>query len=102
MTSWEIEFNYSRAIQQASQIDGVANRLSQAASRDMDGILNELSRAWKSDSAPQYIQKGQKAGNDILDISRQLKKIADAIRTIAKQVRDAELEAGRIANERKS
>jgi len=97
----EIYFNYNKAIAQANRLDGIAKKMKNAANRDMQGILNDVSRAWKSDSAPQYVRKGEKVKGNIQTSSKNLEEIASTIRTIAKRVRDAELEAWRIANERK-
>lgn len=97
----EIYFNYNKAIAQANRLDGIASKMQNAANRDMQGILNDVSRAWKSDSAPQYVRKGEKVKGNIQTSSKNLEEIASTIRTIAKRVRDAELEAWRIANERK-
>lgn len=97
----EIYFNYNKAIAQANRLDGIAKKMKNAANRDMQGILNDVSRAWKSDSAPQYVRKGEKVKENIQTSSKNLEEIASTIRTIAKRVRDAELEAWRIANERK-
>ena len=97
----EIYFNYDKAISQANQLDNVAKKLKNAANNNMETILNDVSRAWKSDSAPQYVKKGQKVGNDMNTSAKNLNQIASTIRSIAKTVRDAELEAWRIANERK-
>ena len=96
----EIYFNYDQAIRQANDLDAVAKKLHNAANKDMDKILNDINRAWKSDSTPQYLNKGKKLEQDITTSARNLEKIADAIRTIAKTVRDAELRAWRIANDR--
>ena len=98
----EIYFNYNQAIEQAKQLDEVAGRLTNAADKDMEDLLNDVNSAWKSDSAPQYIKKGQKVEDDMRTTAGNLKNIAAAIRTIAKRILDAELEAWRIANERKS
>lgn len=98
----EIYFNYNQAIEQAKQLDEVAGRLTNAAGKDMEDLLNDINSAWKSDSAPQYIKKGQKVEDDMRTTAGNLKNIAAAIRTIAKRILDAELEAWRIANERKS
>lgn len=98
----EIYFNYNKAIEQAAKLEGIAKRLSTAADRDLETILSDVSRAWKSDSSPQYIRKGQKVQGDMHTTERNLKNIAQAIRTIAKRIFEAELEAWRIANERKS
>lgn len=97
----EIYFNYNRAVQQADQLDNVATKLQNAANRDMEDILNNISKAWKSDSAPQYIKKGNKVEGDMLTSAHNLERIASAIRTIAERVRDSELEAWRIAHARR-
>lgn len=97
----EIYFNYNKAVSQARQLDSAAAKLKQAAQNDMTEILNKVYVSWKSDSSPQYIKKGEKVRNDIVTTSRNLSSIAQAIRTIAERVKEAELEAWRIANERK-
>ena len=98
----EINFNYQRAVRQASQLDDIARRLKTAATADMENILAEVNRAWQSDSTPQYIAKGRKVKGDISTTAQNLKDIASAIRTIAERVRAAELEAWRVAHERNS
>lgn len=96
----EIYFNYNRAIAQANQLDGIAKKMRNAANNEMKQILNDVNHAWKSDSTPQYLKKGQRVESSIRMTAKNLAQIADAIRTIAKRVRDAELEAWRIAHER--
>ena len=98
----EIYFNYNKAIEQANQLDDIAKRLNNAASQDMERILNDVNSAWKSDSAPAYIKKGQKVETDMHTTAGNITNIASTIRTIAKRVFDAELSAWRIANERNS
>ena len=96
----EIYFNYDRAIEQAKKLEGISRQLKKAADNTMEGILNDVHGAWKSDSAPQYIKKGQKVEGDMGDTAGNLANIASTIRTIAQRIRDAELVAWRIANER--
>jgi WXG100 family type VII secretion target len=95
----EIRLNYNKAIQQANQLDEVAGRLLNLAGRDMESALDDVSKAWKSDSSPQFIKKGQKLETDMRTTVENLKKISSAIRAIAKRVYTAEMEAWRIANE---
>ncbi len=97
----EIYFNYNKAIGQATELEGISKRLKNAANDTMEDILNDVHVAWKSDSTSQYIKKGQKVEGDICTTANNLINIARTIRTIARRVRDAELEAWRIANERK-
>ena len=101
MTLSEIYFNYNQAISQANELDSIAKKAKQAANTDLQQIMNNVSSAWKSDNSNNYLKKGEKVGNDIRTTATNLTKIATAIRTIAKRVRDAELEAWRIANARK-
>ena len=96
----EIYFNYDRAIEQAKKLEGISRQLKKAADNTMEGILNAVHGAWKSDSAPQYIKKGQKVEGDMRATAGNLANIASTIRTIAQRIRDAELVAWRIANER--
>lgn len=96
----EIYFNYKKAINQANQLDEVAKKLRNASERSMENILNNVHKSWKSDNSLNYIKKGRQVEQDIASSANNLNKIAAAIRTIATRVRDAELEAWRIAHER--
>lgn len=96
----EIYFNYDKAIKQAGEMETVAKKLRKAADSTMDDILNDVNSAWKSDSTPQYIKKVQKVEGDILITAGNLDNIAQAVRTIAQRIKEAELEAWRIANAR--
>lgn len=95
-----INFNYARAIQQAERLETLSVRLKQAADNDMERLLNATRRAWQSDSAPSYLRKEEKVGAEIRSLSDELKKTARKIRVIAEEIRAAEMEARRIANER--
>ena len=55
--------------------------------------------ASKSASAPTYLRKGEKVEADLQTMAEDLKKTAVKIRSIAEQVRQAEMDARRIANE---
>ena len=96
----EIYFNYDKAIKQAGQMETVAKKLRKAADGRVYDILNDVNSAWKSDSTPQYIKKVQKVEGDILITAGNLDNIAQAVRTIAQRIKEAELEAWRIANAR--
>lgn len=96
----EIYFNYNKAVEQANQLDDIAKRLNNAASQDVEKLLNDINTAWKSDSTAAYIKKGQKVEADMRTTVNNIKNIAGTIRTIAKRIFDAEMEAWRIANER--
>lgn len=92
-----IQFNYQKAVSQANQLDDLANDLRNIANRNVDGALDQVAANWKGESASLFVQKGNKAKNDLLSSARQLSNTASAIRKAAENVRRAELEAKRIA-----
>lgn len=97
----EINFNYNKAMSQATELEDISKQLKNVANNTMEDVLNDVHVAWKSDSTPAYIKKGQKVEGDIRTTATNLNNIAQTIRTVARRVRDAELTAWRIANERK-
>ena len=100
VTLSEINFNYDRAVRQAERLEEMSARLERTADRDMEDLLDGIYRAWKSASATAYLRKGQKAEESVQAMAADLKKLARRIRTVAEQVRRAELEARRIVNEK--
>ena len=98
----EINFNYEQAMRQARTLEELAEKITNASERDMGDILNDVNSAWKSDNSAQYLKKGQKVKEDMLTTAENVERIAATIKTIAARIREAELEAWRIANERKS
>lgn len=98
----EIYFNYNKAIRQAAALESQAQKLRRISGSDMQDVLQSVHSAWQSESSPAYLKKGQKVQRDVLTTSENLKRIAQTIRTVAGIIRDAELQAWRIAHERKN
>ena len=97
---FQINFDYQKAREQAAWLDAMANKLEkEVANQKLDSILNDTNNAWRSDHSKEYIKKGQKVQEDIRASARNLRRVANAIRTIAKNLWEAEMEAWRIANE---
>lgn len=92
-----IQLNYQKAIRQANQLEDLANDLRNIANRNVDDALDQVAANWKGDSANMFLQKGNKAKNDLIASAKQLSNTAKAIRKAAENVRRAELEAKRIA-----
>lgn len=96
----EINFHYDRAVREAERLEAVSARLAKAGGDEMEDLLNEIYRIWKSDSSAQYLRKGQTVKTDLQTAADNMKKIAERIRAIAEEMRKAELEARRIVNEK--
>ena len=95
-----IEFNYSRALDQASKIDTTAGRLKTISDTDLKGVLQNVSAGWKGENANKYIVKGDILYGRICRVAGGLNSVASAIRAAAKTIYEAELEALRIEEER--
>ena len=98
----EIRFNFRQALAQASELDGVADRLERLADKTMEGSMQTLSGAWKGQNATAFLRKEDTLKKEIRKTPTEIHNVADDIRRIAKRIYDAEMEALRIATERKS
>ena len=96
----EIEFDFNQAKRQADRIDGIADDLSRLSQRKLENALQILSSNWKGTNASNYLKKGDRLQGEINGTVNELRSIASAIRTIAQNIYNAEMEALRIAEER--
>ncbi|MCI1722769.1 MAG: hypothetical protein LKM41_08150 [Lachnospiraceae bacterium] len=99
-TMTEILFNYSQAISQANALDEIAARVERVSDSDMQDAFDDLSSAWKSDSAKQYLLKGNRLCENVKKTAGDIREISNAIRRIAETTKAAEEESLRIATER--
>ena len=96
-TLFEINLNYSKAINQAEQLEGAARDLKNLANNDFQGCLDSIAVDWKGENARAYINKGIKLKDDIEKSAAGLEKAAKTIRNIAERTRDADINARNIA-----
>ena len=102
MTEREIKLNYQQAIKQAGKLEDIANKLENLSSNKLSNTVGTLKQAWQSDSSPQYYNKVDKVQGDINTTAKQVRKIANSIRTTADAVRNSEMKAIEIAKTRSS
>lgn len=93
-----INFNYQKAMRQAAQLEDLANQLKRIANSDVDSALDQVAGSWKGDSANIFLQKGNKAKNDLIQSAKQLQNTANAIKSAARTLRNAEIRAKQIAD----
>lgn len=92
-----IQLNYQQAINQAKSLENLASELRTLANNNMESTISELSGNWTGDNARAFIEKAEKAQNDLLKNARALTDAARVIRESAENIRKAELLAKRIA-----
>lgn len=102
MTEREIKLNYQQAIRQASRLEDIAGKLENLSSNKLSNTVGTLKQAWQSDSSSQYYNKVDKVQGDINTTAKQVRKIANSIRTTADAVRNSEMKAVEIAKTRSS
>lgn len=99
-TREQIEFDFKRALNQAGQIDTIANNLSRLSRSEFQNTLQNLSVQWKGDNASLYLSKGSRLQGEMDKTAGALHSIAEDIRTIAKRLYEAEMAALAIAMDR--
>ena len=97
-----IEMDFTRATQKANELDGIADNLSKLADTDLQNTLDGLNNDWKGDNAGEYIKKGFALKENMDKTVKGIRDTASTIRTVAKNIYDAEMEALRISEEREA
>lgn len=100
LTKRMIEINFQAAKNDARKLEDAANRLERLAKGQYEETMQGVSKSWKSDSAPEYVRKGRKVENDMLNTAKELKTLASQIRQAAQRMYNAEMRAVEIANTR--
>ena len=95
MSRYTIEMNFAKAKGQAKELDNAAARLERIASGSMEDAMSTISGNWKGENAGNYLRKAE-----ILNVSRELKNTATAIRNIAQVTYNAEMAALELALKR--
>lgn len=99
LSEHQIIFNYNQAMAKAQELDTAAAKLESDAVNEMDSIISSINRNWTGDNAQAYIQKCTKEQSNISAIAQSIRTTASTIRTMAENIKRAEMEALRIARE---
>ncbi|MBR3165723.1 MAG: WXG100 family type VII secretion target [Lachnospiraceae bacterium] len=96
-TRAQINMNYREAMQQARDLDTLAGRIRSTANQKVEESMQLLSSGWKGNNATEFLRKYSELKRQILESAEELRSIADDIRTAARIIYNAEMEALRIA-----
>lgn len=99
-TEFQVYCDYVKAKQRASSIDLIAERIKSISQNGVVENLENLNTRWQGESMDIVRTKGMEINGDINATVRNLKKIADTIRRIAKRNYVAEIKAIEIARSR--
>ena len=99
---YQIQMNFSQAERKAAELDGIAGDLSRLSRTDLQNTLNSLGNNWKGENAGLYIGKGFQLIENMEKTAASLRQTAETIRSVARNIYNAEMEALRIAEEREA
>lgn len=100
LTKAVIRFNFRRAMQQADELDEIANSLSRMAKADFESTMQNISVNWKGENADRYLEKGDRLQGKMCSSANSLHGIAADIRRVARSIYNAEMRALAIAEAR--
>ena len=96
----EIQMDFQQAKARADELEKVASDIKNLANRDMEDVLQQLSKAWQGESASQYMQKGAQMKAKMMDTVKRLTDTANTIRNTAQRIYNAEMKALELAKQR--
>ncbi len=98
-TRERIEMDFRQAMRQADEVDEIASSLSRLADDKLEGSLITLASGWTGENANAYIKKGQALEGRINASAGDLRQVAEAIRSAARRIYEAEMTALAIASD---
>ena len=91
-----IDFNYSKAIRQATDVQNAADDLQGLCKKVLRESIETLPSVWSGDAAFLYLNHLRSLEHELNLESKRLLDIAESIRRTAKIIRDAEEDAKRV------
>ena len=92
-TKSEIEMDYTRATEQAQELEHLADDLSRIANSGIESALLVLKNCWRGDAGEPMELSGRKTTADIYRTADNLMRVAKSIRLTADLVYRAEIKA---------
>jgi WXG100 family type VII secretion target len=94
----DIVLDIEEAGKKAQELENLASHLEKISDTELDEILTSIQNAWKGDNATAFIKKGTTLAGNINTSAGQLRRIAETIRTIAKNLQAADAQAAATAS----
>lgn len=101
-SEYSITFNYNKAVKQAGELEEIAQEIRKVANDKMETSIQTVDKNWDGATSKKFVTKSKQLKSKVVDSADDIEKIASTIKTMAKAIYDAEMEALRIAQERDS
>ncbi|MCI8785327.1 MAG: hypothetical protein HFI84_01560 [Eubacterium sp.] len=99
-TLYSIQMDFQKAKTQANKLEKIARDINRIANNEIPSCMRTVSSNWKGDNARAYVNKGQRAEENLSSIAGSLNQTANTIRIIAQNTYNAEKEALDLAKKR--
>ena len=100
LVKYLIEMQYQNSMQCAEDLEIIAGNVRSVSASDLNDMFGEISEAWKGEPAATCLGKMVNLQGDIIAEARRIARTAEVVKTIADNVKKAEMEAYRIATGR--
>lgn len=94
-----LQFDFQKAERQAAELETLAEKMKSIACSQYEDTISNLSGAWQGTSANTYMKKARILQEKMKNNADDLKRTAQALRTVAAVVRAAEEKARELARQ---
>ena len=99
LTEQEIQFNYTQTMLKANELSSLSGDIDSAVTGMMATAMM-LKNCWQGSNSDEFIRKCNLEKQKMMDTKKKLEKLVVAMKNIAEEVRQAELNALAIAREK--
>ena len=96
-TEYEIYMDFKLAMEQVNKLRTISGEVKSIGSEEIGGTISSVETNWTGENSSSYVTKSKKVETKVVNTGGDLGKVAETIEAIAERIRNAELEALRIA-----
>ena len=95
-----IDIEFARAKEQEQKLRDISEKLLRLSGGTYEDTLNSITSSWKGDNSIRYVDKGRHIQDNITAVANEVKKTADVLQEIIKNLYDAEMKSSETAEVR--
>lgn len=92
-TAFEIRMDFTRACNQASELEELAEKINRIGKNSMEDAKSEVQNAWTGNNSNLFVQKVDAVAQQLISYASSLKTTASTIRRVARRIYEAEMAA---------
>ena len=96
-SEYEIYMDFNNAMDQVGKLRKISGEVVGIGNDDIGGTIDNIETNWTGENSEAYVSKSKIVKGKVVSTGGDIGKVADTLEAIATRIRDAELEALRIA-----